>query len=122
MKIQWLYLLLALAVTFPPMPFSGTFQKSLRSFQRRNIVSFADAIRVWQNWIDLARGAIGGRNLAYQLPAMLAALLSAGYVLGLDLRLVLACGLILLPMILSALLRKKLHFAAVPPTLASSTQ
>ncbi len=56
--------------------------------------------------------ALGGRNLAYQLPAMAIAVLAAGYVLGPLPPMVLNCGLILIPPVLSVVFRKRLLFAS----------
>ncbi|MFO1496852.1 MAG: hypothetical protein U1G07_00390 [Verrucomicrobiota bacterium] len=61
--------------------------------------------------------AVGGKNLAYQMPAMTVALAVAGYVLGLGPLLALNCGLILFPQVMSLLFRRRLLFvtsAAVP--------
>jgi hypothetical protein len=55
--------------------------------------------------------AIGGKNLAYQLPAMAVALVAAGSVLGLGLPLLLNSALILLPLLVAAFSRKRLVFA-----------
>jgi hypothetical protein len=60
--------------------------------------------------------AIGGKNLAYQLPAMAVALAAAGYVLGLALPLlVLNCLFIFVPLVLSIAFRKRLLFATAAP-------
>jgi hypothetical protein len=56
--------------------------------------------------------ALGGKNLAYQLPAMAVAAAIAAYVIGPLEPLMLACGLILIPLVLSTLFRKRLWFAA----------
>jgi hypothetical protein len=183
----------------PPLPFSVVLQKSLLSMRRSSMARAASAARVWQNWADLVRAAlgthllvalavsadeatssagfrafmlqaallslcvlvqtvrfgispqlvapifylcgvvlalggpihgvfavavgwlfaIGGKNLAYHLPAAAVSLLAAGAVLGLDTRLLLACGLLLMPLILSWLFRKRLLFAAMVPAPAA---
>jgi hypothetical protein len=57
--------------------------------------------------------ALGGRNLAYQLPAMAIAVLAGGYVLGAPLpTVVMNGGLILIPPVLAVLFRKRLLFAS----------
>jgi hypothetical protein len=198
-KIEWLYLLAALALLLPPAPFSSGVQKSLFSLRRNQFADALAAARVWQNWLDLVRAAagvylltqhaivtdgltpgaemqalaikagililvlvaqtvrifrtvqllaplfylsgmtlvlggnvlhpdyyyqgifavvvgwlfaIGGKQLAYQLPSMAVALAVAGYVLGLGVPLLLNCALILIPPILGTLFRRKLLFAA----------
>lgn len=199
MKIQWPFLLLALALLMPPIPLSASLRRSLSSSRRKGGgTNTAAALRLWQNWADFARAAlgvfiltsqalvvdgsklggemksavltgivlacvlliqtirvmkglqllapvfylcgvtlimggyvqgafaiavgwlfaIGGKNLAYQLPAMAVALAAAGYVLGLGLPLLLDCALILLPPILAILFKKRLVFAAVTPALS----
>lgn len=195
MRVQWLYLLLSLALMLPPMPFSMAFQKGLLKLRRRDFSSAAAAALHWQNWADLFRAAlgvyllsqravivdpereggdfralafvstvlalvllvqtvrvlrsvqllapvfflcgitliwgdqvqgafavavgwlfaIGGKNLAYQLPAMAVALAAASFVLGYTLPVFANCALIILPLVLSVLLRKRLLFAAVRP-------
>jgi hypothetical protein len=59
--------------------------------------------------------AVGGKKLDYQLPSMAVALAAAGYVLGLRIPLLLNCALILMPLVLGALFRRKLLFAASTP-------
>ena len=59
--------------------------------------------------------AVSGKNLNYQLPAMAVALAVAGYVLGWGLALMLNCALILVPPVISIVVRKKLLFAATLP-------
>ena len=59
--------------------------------------------------------AIGGKNLSYQLPAMAVAVAVAGYVLGPMVPLMLNAGLILFPIVLSLLFKKRLLFAAAVP-------
>ena len=59
--------------------------------------------------------AVGGQNLAYQLPAMAVAAAVAGYVLGPPGPLLLNCALILVPLLLSILFKKRLWFAASAP-------
>lgn len=195
MKIHWLYLLLALVLLLPPIPFSMAFQKALHKLRRRDFDSPLAAAGHWQNWVDLFRAglgvyllsqwaieldpevpgadfkglafiatllslavlvqtvrvlrsvqlvapvfflcgitliwgdylqgafavivgwvfAVGGKNLAFQLPTMAAALAAASFVLGLRLTVFPICGLIVLPLVLSVLLRKRLLFAALKP-------
>ena len=84
----------------------------LRGFQITwEDISWQGAFAVVVGWLF----AIGGKNLSYQLPAMAVALAAAGYVLGLGPILMLNCALILLPLILGLLFRKKLIFAASVP-------
>jgi hypothetical protein len=59
MKIQWLHLLIAVALLLPPAPFSAAFQKTLLSMRRNASASALGAACVWQNWVDFARAAIG---------------------------------------------------------------
>jgi hypothetical protein len=56
MKIHWLYLLLGLALLLPPIPFPANIRRTLR---RRNAANLGAAVRLWQNWADLARAAFG---------------------------------------------------------------
>jgi len=201
MRIQWLYLLLALGLMVPPTPLPADFRKALR---RSNVNHPEGVAWVWQNWWDLVRAAlgvyflmqhaivgdgqlgaddkalvlqtvvlgvvllaqiirmlhtvqllapvfylcgmtlmlggfdssffhiplpisgafavgvgwlfaIGGKNLGYQLPAMAVAVAVAGCVLGPPLPLMVNCGLILFPMLLSVLFKKRLWFAASAP-------
>jgi hypothetical protein len=200
-KIEWFYLIGAIALLLPPAPFSAGSQKSFMSLRRSKFADAFAAARVWQNWLDFGRAAvgvylltqhailadrskpgseiqslavqaavlglvllvqtirvfrtvqllapifylsgltlvlggdllrdlylqgifavavgwlfaIGGKNLAYQLPAMAVALAAAGYVLGLGLPLMLNCGLILLPLVISTLFRRRLLFVAITP-------
>ena len=192
MKIHWLYLLVAVALLLPPIPFPADIRKTLR---RRNVTNLWAAAKLWQNWADLARAAfgvyvlmelaivvdsssppgvdfyalvlkatvlglvlltqtirifrnvqflapvfylcgltlmlggwqswagafavgvgwlfaVGGQNLSYQLPAMAVAAAVASYVLGPFLPLMLNCALILIPLILSLLFKKRLLFAS----------
>jgi hypothetical protein len=59
MRIDWLYLALALLLLLPPIPFSAAFQKTLQSFRRNSLANALAAARVWQNWIDFGRAALG---------------------------------------------------------------
>jgi hypothetical protein len=61
MHIHWLSLLLALALLLPPIPFSPEMRKTLR---RRYVTNVLAALRLWQNWVDLARAALGVYVLA----------------------------------------------------------
>ena len=59
MILKWPYLLAAVALLWPPAPFSATFQKSLMSLRRNAAASACGTTRVWQNWLDLARAGLG---------------------------------------------------------------
>jgi hypothetical protein len=200
--LKWvLYLIAAIAVLLPPIPFSREVRDGLR---RRSIPDLWAAARLWQNWVDLARAAlgvyflemafqglmsflgwngpdsemfalgaksgvlgaallvqtirnfhkvqflapvfylcgvtlilgsgalepgswtwgglfavgvgwlfaVGGQNLAYQLPAMAVAAAVAACVLGPRDRLAVSCALMLVPWVLSVLFKKRLHFAS----------
>ena len=76
----------------------------------------AGGFAVFVGWLF----TIGGKNPVYQLPIMGVALLAAGYLLDLNLRLLLACGLIFVPLVLAFLSRRPLslvaHERAVVPT------
>lgn len=72
------------------------------------------AFAVGASWLF----AVAGKNMSYQLPAMAVALLVAGLVLGLGLPLILGCSLILLPLVLSILFKKRLLVAARLPAAA----
>jgi len=62
--------------------------------------------------------AIGGRSPVYQLPVMAVALGGSGYLLGINLGLVLNCGLIALPLLASFMFHKPLAFVTdEPPSL-----
>lgn len=62
--------------------------------------------------------AIGGKSPAYQLPVMAVALGGSGYLLGMNLGLILNCGLIALPLLASFLFHKPLAFVTdEPPSL-----
>jgi hypothetical protein len=193
-SIKWFYLLLAVGLLLPRLPFSPGMWKGIRHSSHWHPGAIA---RVWQNWVDLIRAAlgvyllnqhaivvtdaespgadfkalalqatvlglvllvqmirvprtvqflapvfylsgltfilsgylpgafavgvgwlfaVGGKNLAYQLPAMAVALAAAAYILGPLLPLMVNCGLILIPLILSALFKKRLLFAASSPS------
>ena len=195
MKIHWLYLLVAVALLLPPIPFPADIRKTLR---RRNVTDLWAAARLWQNWVDLIRAAlgvyiltelavvvadsnkagaefnalalratvlglvlltqtirmfrnvqflapvfylcgltlmlggmqswsgafavgvgwlfaVGGQNLSYQLPAMAVAVAVACPVLGPRDPLMVNCALILIPLILSLLFKKRLLFASCMP-------
>jgi hypothetical protein len=192
MTVNWLYVLAALVLLLPPLPFSTAQQKCLSSSRRRTAVTPLAATRVWQNWVDLIRAAAGtwllsngvqsapdvdmarlsesvteglllgaaltlqtirmmnhhlrfvapvfflcgvtlvlggwpqgifavgaswlfaiaSHNMMYHLPGMAGALLMGGLVLGMSLPLALNCGLILAPVVLALLLKKRLTVAA----------
>ena len=198
MEMHAFYLVLALVVMLPPLPFYGEVRRTLSSSRRNARVNAAATARVWQNWVDFIRAAfgayllkqwttladaqapgseekhvlitalilsivllvqtvrilrnvqllapifylcgltlvfggwaqgafavavgwlfaIGGKNLAYQLPAMAVALAAAGYVLGLGTPLLLNCALIFLPLVLSLLFRRRLLVAAANSAMA----
>ena len=59
MGIQWPYLIVAIALLLPPIPFSAGFRKSLLSFRRNSLANAVAAARVWQNWVDFTRAAFG---------------------------------------------------------------
>jgi len=196
MEIKWPYFIAALVLLLPPMPFSSALMKAFLSLGRRGMVKPGPALRLWQNWADLVRAALGGwllidafdapgrpepdaetkvaaleagvlvvavlvqsvrfyrgpllfgpvfylgglasvlggeldkgnfqglfalvvgwlfalagKNLRYQLPAMLLALAAAGYVLGFKPPLLIGTALILVPLVVSVLFRKALLFA-----------
>lgn len=71
----------------------------------------AGGFAVFTGWLF----AIGGRKPAYQLPIMGVALAGGGYLLDFNLRLVLACGLIFLPLFLAFMARQQLAFVAQEP-------
>jgi hypothetical protein len=57
MKIHWLYLFAALILLSPPLPYSAGLQRSILKF--RSLPSAFAALRLWQNWVDLARAGLG---------------------------------------------------------------
>ena len=59
MNLTWPYLLVAVALLLPPVPFSQGFQRTLVKSHRRNMGNVGSATRVWQNWADLLRAALG---------------------------------------------------------------
>src|SRR5689334_4982522 len=56
---HWPFLFGALILLAPPAPFSAALQKSLLSMRRNSSARAAGAVRVWQNWFDFARAALG---------------------------------------------------------------
>jgi hypothetical protein len=62
--------------------------------------------------------AVGGRNLAFQLPAMGISLAAGGYLLDLSLPLLLNCCLIFLPLLMAFMFQKQLAFVASAPSVA----
>jgi len=71
----------------------------------------AGGFAVFVGWLF----AVGGRNAAYQLPIMGVALGIAGSLLDFNFRLVLACGLIFVPLFLSFMAQQQLAFVAREP-------
>jgi hypothetical protein len=57
--INPIFLLVSVALLLPPIPFSAGFGKSLLSLRRNSLANAVAALKVWQNWIDFARAAIG---------------------------------------------------------------
>lgn len=66
------------------------------------------AFAVGASWLF----AVAGQNMLYHLPGMAGALLIGGAVLGLSLPLAMNCGLIIAPVIVASLLKKRLCVAA----------
>ena len=66
---------------------------------------------VFAGWLFV----IGCGSTVYQLPVMGLALVAAGVLLDLNLRMALACGLVFLPLIMSFMFRQELAFVALEP-------
>ncbi len=66
------------------------------------------AFAVGASWLF----AVASQNMLYHLPGMAGALLIGGAVLGLSLPLAMNCGLIIAPVVLASLLKKRLCVAA----------
>lgn len=69
MRVQWPWLLFAVALILPPLPLAASEKRYLRS-RRNPTTSVRSLCQKWQNWLDLIRGGIGAYllvELAVQL-------------------------------------------------------
>jgi hypothetical protein len=63
-----LLLFAALLLLLPPMPLAGSLKKSFHSLRRGTTPKIGAAARLWQNWADLVRAALGTGMLITALP------------------------------------------------------
>jgi hypothetical protein len=65
MNIQWIWLLISLALLFPPPLLTGELRRNLISARRNETIGTVSMLHPWQNWLDLFRAGAGTWLLAY---------------------------------------------------------